>query len=66
MANWTANDKPEYMQVGYAAERSIEDELDRQSQSDIFTILVSYFIMFAYIAFALGQFRSVTTAMVSN
>ncbi|XP_065576590.1 NPC intracellular cholesterol transporter 1-like isoform X2 [Artemia franciscana] len=66
MANWTANDKPEYMQVGYAAERSIEDELDRQSQSDIFTILVSYFIMFAYIAFALGQFRSVTTAMVDS
>jgi len=65
MSNWTANEKPEYMEVGYAAERSIKDELDRQSKSDVLTILISYSIMFLYIAFSLGQFRSFSTLLVS-
>ncbi|KOB77248.1 Niemann-Pick C1 protein [Operophtera brumata] len=38
---------PAFMDIAYTSERSIEDELDRESQSDVSTILVSYFIMFA-------------------
>lgn len=43
--------------VSFSAERSIQDEIDRQSQSDVPTIVISYMVMFIYIAFALGQYR---------
>ncbi|XP_014671741.1 PREDICTED: LOW QUALITY PROTEIN: Niemann-Pick C1 protein-like [Priapulus caudatus] len=41
--------------ISFNSERSVEDELERESQSDIVTILVSYLIMFAYVSVALGQ-----------
>lgn len=43
--------------VSFSAERSIQDEINRQSQSDVPTILISYMVMFIYIAFALGQYK---------
>ncbi|XP_043485324.1 NPC intracellular cholesterol transporter 1 isoform X2 [Leptopilina heterotoma] len=58
MKNWTQTEKPAYMDIAFTSERSIEDELNRESQSDILTILVSYLIMFAYIAVSLGQIRN--------
>ncbi|XP_071630654.1 NPC intracellular cholesterol transporter 1 isoform X2 [Temnothorax longispinosus] len=58
MKNWTATRKPAFMNMAFTSERSIEDELNRESQSDIVTILVSYIIMFGYIAVSLGQIRS--------
>ncbi|XP_020285882.1 Niemann-Pick C1 protein isoform X2 [Pseudomyrmex gracilis] len=58
MKNWTATEKPAFMDIAFTSERSIEDELNRESQSDIVTILVSYVIMFGYIAVSLGQIRS--------
>lgn len=56
---------PAYMDIAYTSERSIEDELNRESQSDILTILVSYIIMFAYIAISLGQIRTCSRLLVS-
>lgn len=47
---WTVD-----MDIAFNAERGIEDELKRESQNDVFTILVSYLIMFAYITLALGN-----------
>ena len=47
-------------------QRSIEDELDRESNSDIMTILISYVIMFAYITLFLGQFHSCDRVLVSQ
>ena len=58
MKNWTATKKPAFMDIAFTSERSIEDELNRESQSDVLTILVSYVIMFAYIAISLGQMKS--------
>jgi Niemann-Pick C1 protein len=58
------NEKRFNMSVAYMAERSIEDELDRTSQSDVLTIVISYLIMFAYIAVALGQIRSCSRILV--
>lgn len=52
------------MSVAYQAERSIEDELTRASKSDVTTIAISYCIMFAYIAIALGQARSFSRLLV--
>ncbi|VVC88611.1 unnamed protein product [Leptidea sinapis] len=58
MKKYTEEEMPEWMDIAYTSERSIEDELDRGSHSDVSTILVSYFIMFAYIAIALGRFTT--------
>ncbi|XP_055955668.1 NPC intracellular cholesterol transporter 1 [Patella vulgata] len=46
------------MSIAFSSERSIQDELNRESASDVLTILVSYLIMFAYITFALGKLSS--------
>lgn len=47
---WTVD-----MDIAFYAERGIEDELKRESQNDVVTILISYLIMFAYITLALGN-----------
>ncbi|XP_013148224.1 PREDICTED: Niemann-Pick C1 protein isoform X2 [Papilio polytes] len=66
MKNYTENEMPSYMDIAYTSERSIEDELDRESQSDISTILVSYFIMFAYIAISLGRFTTCSRLLIDS
>lgn len=37
------------LDVAYSAERAVQDELERESQGDVLTILISYMLMFAYI-----------------
>ncbi len=44
-----------HMEIGFYTERSIEDELERETAGDVITIAISYLIMFAYITFALGR-----------
>ncbi|KAK0166490.1 hypothetical protein PV328_004905 [Microctonus aethiopoides] len=67
MKNWTSSKYlPQYMDVAFTSERSIEDELNRESQSDISTILVSYIIMFAYITISLGQMRSFKRLLIDS
>ncbi|PZC81097.1 hypothetical protein B5X24_HaOG213437 [Helicoverpa armigera] len=66
MKNYTETQMPSYMDIAYTSERSIEDELDRESQSDISTILVSYFIMFAYIAISLGRFTGFSRLLIDS
>ena len=48
-------------------QRSIQDELNRESRSDVVTIIVSYLIMFVYVSLALGQYKrfNLSTIMVS-
>lgn len=50
--------------ISYNAERSIEDELDRESKSDVSTILISYLIMFAYVSITLGHYTKLSTVLV--
>uniref|UniRef100_A0A2S2R9A3 Niemann-Pick C1 protein n=1 Tax=Sipha flava TaxID=143950 RepID=A0A2S2R9A3_9HEMI len=59
MKNWTETSKPFFMDVAYYSERSVEDELDRESHSDISTIAISYLVMFLYIVFTLGKSKIV-------
>ncbi|XP_074041061.1 NPC intracellular cholesterol transporter 1 isoform X5 [Leptinotarsa decemlineata] len=66
MKNWTNTEKPDFMDIAFFSERSLEDELDRQGQSDIITILISYMIMFAYIAIALGQVNSWSRLLIDS
>ncbi|XP_068617935.1 NPC intracellular cholesterol transporter 1 isoform X2 [Battus philenor] len=66
MKNYTEQEMPSFMDIAYTSERSIEDELDRESQSDVSTILVSYFIMFAYIAISLGRFTTCSRLLIDS
>ena len=58
MKNWTETEMPEWMDLAYMSERSIEDELERTSRGDILTIAVSYCFMLLYITITLGKVRS--------
>ena len=59
MKDWEATKMDEnIMDVAYTSERSVEDELDRETYGDLATIAVSYIIMFLYITLALGQYGS--------
>eukprot|EP01132_Coremiostelium_polycephalum_P006736 gene6736-8352_t len=42
--------------IAFSAERSVQDELARESSADIPTILISYTVMFFYVSVALGKF----------
>lgn len=66
MQNWTATNRSRHMDVAFTSERSIEDELLRESQSDVYTILVSYLIMFAYIAISLGHVEHFSRVMIDS
>ncbi|XP_069161595.1 LOW QUALITY PROTEIN: NPC intracellular cholesterol transporter 1-like [Procambarus clarkii] len=46
------------MDIAYSTERSIQDELVRESVNDVLTIFVSYLIMFIYITLSLGNVSS--------
>ena len=50
--------------VAFTSERSMQDEIDRASKGDVVTILLSYLLMFVYIALGLGQFKSVSRILV--
>uniref|UniRef100_A0A8C7Y5A2 Niemann-Pick disease, type C1 n=1 Tax=Oryzias sinensis TaxID=183150 RepID=A0A8C7Y5A2_9TELE len=52
--------------VAFSAERSVEDEINRESNSDINTILISYIIMFVYISLALGHIHSFGMFLVDS
>ncbi|XP_017281567.1 NPC intracellular cholesterol transporter 1 [Kryptolebias marmoratus] len=52
--------------IAFSTERSIEDEIDRESNSDISTIVISYAIMFIYISLALGHIQSLRGFMVDS
>lgn len=44
------------MTISFSTERSVQDELDRESKSDVYTILISYMAMFLYITLTLGNY----------
>ncbi|XP_076812151.1 NPC intracellular cholesterol transporter 1-like [Clavelina lepadiformis] len=62
MKNFTLN--PGNLSVNFSSERSIEDEINRESSADIMTIVASYLIMFGYVAVALGKFSSCNPARI--
>uniref|UniRef100_A0A5K3F8N3 SSD domain-containing protein n=1 Tax=Mesocestoides corti TaxID=53468 RepID=A0A5K3F8N3_MESCO len=44
--------------VSYSAERSVEDEIKRQSDADVQTVLISYVVMFIYVSLFLGAYTN--------
>lgn len=60
------NYKNPNLTISFSAERSIEDEIDRQSNSDISTVVISYVIMFVYISLALGHINKCRRLLVRS
>ncbi|GFY26132.1 NPC intracellular cholesterol transporter 1 [Trichonephila clavipes] len=60
------NYQSENLTVAFKAERSVEDELERGSHSDIVTVAISYLIMFVYIAVALGEINTCKSLLVDS
>ncbi|ETE68091.1 Niemann-Pick C1 protein, partial [Ophiophagus hannah] len=58
-------DNPDLI-ISFSAERSIEDEINRESNSDVHTVVISYTVMFVYISIALGHIKSVDRFLVDS
>lgn len=58
MAKWDQDGRPEFMDVAWTTEKSIQDELDRTSKAEVITVVISYLVMFVYVAFALGKLKA--------
>lgn len=52
--------------ITFKAERSIEDEINRESHSDIKTIIISYTVMFVYVSIMLGYYRKFSTILIDS
>lgn len=52
------------MEIAFSSERSIQDAIAELSQAETSTVLISYSVMFIYVSFALGKFRSYKTILV--
>ena len=57
MRNYVEKNK-DVMEIAFSAERSIQDEIDRESNAQILVIALSYGAMFLYIAVSLGQYKN--------
>lgn len=66
MKKWSEEECPDFLEVAYSAERSIQDELERESVAELSTVAISYILMFVYISFALGSVNSFKTFFVSE
>lgn len=66
MHNYVANRKPNWIKIAFAAERSIEDEIQRVSEAEVIPISISYVLMFIYVIFALGHIKSWKTLLVDS
>lgn len=50
--------KPDFIDVAFYSQRSIQDELERTSKSEISTIVISYLLMFLYLRLSLGTWTT--------
>jgi len=66
MEEYVAKHKPDYFEIAFSSERSIEDELERESSGEVLTVLVSYVIMFLYITVSLGESNSFSTLLIDS
>lgn len=56
----------ENMTIAYSAERSIEDGIDAMSEAELWTVIISYIVMFVYITIALGKIQSIQTFFIGS
>lgn len=64
--DFLANFSSPNMDIAYMAERSIEDGIDAMSEAELWTVIISYLVMFLYITIALGKIRNIQTLLVES
>ncbi|XP_061452973.1 NPC intracellular cholesterol transporter 1 [Rhineura floridana] len=64
--NFVKNYNNSNLTISFSAERSIEDEINRESNGDVSTVVISYAVMFAYISIALGHIKSAARFLVDS
>ncbi|KAL7984357.1 hypothetical protein Chor_002927, partial [Crotalus horridus] len=64
--NFVKNYDNPNLTISFSAERSIEDEINRESNSDVHTVVISYAVMFIYISIALGHIKSAARFLVDS
>lgn len=52
------------MKIAFSAERSIQDAIEELSETESTTVIISYSVMFIYVAIALGKFKNFKTILV--
>lgn len=62
--NFVKNYDNPNLTISFSAERSVEDEINRESNSDVGTVVISYAVMFVYISIALGHIKSAARFLV--
>ncbi|KAM3610337.1 uncharacterized protein V6R79_002489 [Siganus canaliculatus] len=60
------NDPSSNFTFAYMAERSLEDEINRTTAEDIPIFMISYAVIFVYIAVALGEYSSCKRLLVDS
>lgn len=66
LTEWEATQMPNTMEIAFMVERSIEDEIQRVSQTSAGIIILSYGIMLVYVSLALGRISSWKRIQVRN
>ncbi|XP_062986710.1 NPC intracellular cholesterol transporter 1 [Elgaria multicarinata webbii] len=64
--NFVKNYDNPNLTISFSAERSIEDEINRESNSDVRTVVISYVVMFVYVSIALGHIKSAARFLVDS
>ncbi|XP_062520603.1 NPC intracellular cholesterol transporter 1-like isoform X2 [Corticium candelabrum] len=60
------NYKSDLITISFTSERSVTDEINRESASDISTVAISYALMFAYVTIFLGHIQSLRRVMIDS
>lgn len=55
-----------HMEIAFSAERSIQDAITELSEAESYTVIISYSLMFLYVAIALGKIKELRTFLVSS
>lgn len=50
----------------FMAERSVEDEINRESTADFYAVIASYIIMFLYVALSLGPIHAIKSKVIMS
>jgi Niemann-Pick C1 protein len=64
--DYMKNFKGKNITVAFTSERSVSDEINRESNSEMKTVAISYALMFLYVAIFLGRIRSLFAILLGE
>lgn len=64
--NFLKNYSSDTLDIAFSSERSIQDAIEELSEAETSTVVISYSVMFIYVAVALGKFKGFKNVLVSR